>query len=210
MLTYPDFQGKILNSYNIIDVGGLIMKKFVSIILSLLMTGAVFAKGSWKYNYDEMLKWKDILYESYYAVPDKDLYDYTIYVWKKYFPDYYEEYGIPFIACYDASEQDFAEGTAYHNPVRDLGKYLFSIICIIDKTHEDGFNAATTIRKVIEEKDYDNEYANELIAHELCHMIVSMEWTAEQERLHPSHYNSVFLREANRIQMDYGLDVHVY
>ena len=194
-----------------IDVGGKIMKKFVLVVLAVFMTCALFAEGKWKYDYDRMIDLKEMSYESYYAVPDKDLYDYTVRVWKKYFPDYYKEYGIPFIACYDASEQDFAEGTAYHNPVRDaIGRYQLSIICIIDKTHEGGFNAATTIRKVVEEKDYDNEYACGLIAHELCHMIVSMEWTAEQERLHPSHYNSIFLREANRIQMDYGLDVYVY
>lgn len=186
------------------------MKRFVSVILAVFMTCALFAEAKWKYSYDKMVELKDTLYESYYAVPDKALYDYTVYVWKKYFTDYYNKYGIPFIACYDASIQDFEEGTAYHNPVRDWGEYLFSIICIIDKTHEDGFNAATTIKKVIEEQDWDNQYANELISHELCHLIVSMEWTAEQEKLFPSHYNSVFLREANRLQMDYDLDVHVY
>ena len=37
----------------------------------------------------KMVELKDTLYESYYAVPDKALYDYTVYVWIKYFTDYY-------------------------------------------------------------------------------------------------------------------------
>ena len=210
MLTYNGFQGKMLNSYNIIDVGGKLMKKFILVILTVFMVSGAFCTD-WKYSYDRMIEMKEISYESYFAVPNKDLYDLTVYVWKKYFAKYYNVYGIPFIACYDNSIQDFENATAYHNPVRDaLGRYQFSIICIIDKTHKKGFNAATVIEKAINEEDWDNQYANELIAHELCHLIVSMEWTAEQEELFSAHYNSVFLREANRLLLDYDLDVHVY
>jgi hypothetical protein len=139
------------------------------------------------------------------------LYHYVVHVWHKYFPSYHYKYGIPFIACYDASIQDFENGTAYHNPVRDRdGSYLFSIISIIDKTHKKGFNAAEAVRKAVYEEDWDNQYANELIAHELCHVIMSMEMTEEEEELFSDHYNSVFLREANRLLLDYDLDVHVY
>lgn len=187
------------------------MKKFVSIIFALFLTFSLFSEKSWKYDYDSMVLLKSSMRESVEAVPDKDLYKYVVHVWHKYFPEYHYKYGIPFIACYDSSIQDYENGTAYHNPVRDVdGSYLFSIICIINKTHKKGFNAATAIRKAINEEDLDNQYANELIAHELCHLIVSMEWTAEQEDLHPAHYNSVFLREANRLLLDYDLDVHVY
>ena len=193
-----------------INVGGNVMKRFVLIVLTLFMVSSVFCKD-WKYSYDEMVKMKWASYESYFAVPDKDLYDLTVYVWKKYFAKYYDAYGIPFIACYDNSIQDFENSTAYHNPVRDeSGRYEFSIIAIVDKTHKNGFNACTAIEKVIEEKDWDNQYANELIAHELCHLIVSRQMTALEEKIFSDHYNSVFLREANRLLLDYDLDVHVY
>lgn len=210
MLTYNGFQGKILNSYNMIDVGGKIMKKFVLIVLTLFLTFSVFAKD-WKYSYDSMITLQQSMGKSVEAVPDEYLYHYVVHVWHKYFPSYHYKYGIPFIACYDASIQDFENGTAYHNPVRDRdGSYLFSIISIIDKTHKKGFNAAEAVRKAVYEEDWDNQYANELIAHELCHVIMSMEMTEEEEELFSDHYNSVFLREANRLLLDYDLDVHVY
>ena len=193
-----------------INHGGKVMKKlFLTIITLVLLTVSIWGKD-YKYTYDEMVEMKKDWYECFFAVPDEQLYDFAVYVWRTYFHEYYRKVGIPFIVCYDSSEQSFSEGTAYHKSVRLNGEYYFSIIAIVDKTHEDGFNASDKFEKILGEKNYTDEYCISLIAHELCHVIVALEWTKEQIKEHPSHYNSIFLREANRLLDEYDLDVHVY
>ena len=186
------------------------MKKIVLIFVTLaLLTGSIWGKN-YRFTYDEMLEMKEDWYECYFAVPDEQLYDFAVYVWRTYFHEYYRKVGIPFIACYDNSIMEFSEGTAYHRAVRLNGEYYFSIICVMDKDFEDNFNPCTYFEKIFSEKRYTDEYCISLIAHELCHIIVAMEWSESQVKQHPDHYNSIFLREYNRLLDDYGLDVYIY
>lgn len=186
------------------------MKRLITFLLFVfLCTGFSWGKD-YKFSYNEMLEMKKDWYECYYAVPDEKLYDFTVYVWKNYFTDFYNQYGIPFITCYDDSEQKFEEGTAYHKAVRLNGEYYFSIISVVDKTHKDGFNASDYFHTILDDNNYEDEYCLTIICHELCHLVEALEWPKSKIKMYPSHYNSVFLREANRILDEYDLDVEPY
>ena len=129
MLTYNGFQGKILNSYNIIDVGGKLMKKFVSIILAAFMACSLLAKAP-KWDYDKLLE----IEPSIDFIEDDKLTEYAEYVWKQYFPEYYAKYGIPFVCVY--YQMDCTEPFVYsHSYVYDenVEVYQGSLLFLHDK-----------------------------------------------------------------------------
>jgi hypothetical protein len=187
------------------------MKRLITFLL-LIFLGLGFSWGKeYRYSYDNMLEVKETRKVCRYAVPDEKLYDFTVYVWKNYFTDFYNKYGIPFIACYDDSEQRFEEGTAYHKAVYSSDDtYDFSIISVVDKTHTDRFNASDYFHEILDDNKYEDEYCLTIICHELCHLVEALEWPKSKIKMYPSHYNSVFLREANRILDEYDLDVEPY
>lgn len=112
------------------------MKKFVSIILAVFMTCAVFAQ-KWSMSYDEILKVvteKDITRNSeaidYSTFDfDKNLQNFAVGVWYSYFPEYASQYGVPFICSYANLDIDDYGACAYHHENKEL---TYACIIIID------------------------------------------------------------------------------
>lgn len=180
------------------------MKKLVSVLLLLFCGLSVWARGVWKLTYDQMVQLQlENNYETGFVL-DEDLYDFVVSVWHRYFPEHARKYGVPFICGYKVtySESDF-NATAHYQEAGE-GVSDFYIITVMATACDNGFTAKEYFKPVLNKKDYNNKYCIELMAHELCHLLVSLE--TPDERL--SHYNTVFVREANRLLCDYNLDVH--
>lgn len=177
-----------------IDVGGKIMKKFVSIILTLFMACSLFAKAP-KWDYDKLLE----VEPSIDFIVDDKLTEYAEYVWKRYFPEYYAKYGIPFVCVYyqmDCTEPVIMSHSYVYS--EDNTVYQGSLIVLHDKD---------LMEKIREGQFY---WGHSNIAYEMCYVVTFLEMSKEQLDVHPSPLNSTFLREVERLQDYYDLDVHLY
>jgi hypothetical protein len=139
------------------------------------------------------------------------LYDFVVSVWYRYFPEHARKYGVPFICGYKVTYYEgYLDATAVNKTMRDDNGFAFDIISVMATACDGGFIARDYFKPVLAKKDYNNKYCIELVAHELCHMVVALEMPEDWVKEHPGHTNTVFIREANRIMCDYNLDVGFY
>lgn len=183
------------------------MKKLVSVLLLLFCGLSVWARGVWKLTYDQMVQLQlENNYETGFVL-DEDLYDFVVSVWYRYFPEHARKYGVPFICGYKVTySDDFFNRTAQFRYVENDNDFDFCVISVMATVCDNGFIARDYIKPIMNKKDYNNKYCIELMAHELCHLVVELEMKEE----HPGHSNPVFVREANRLMCDYNLDVGFY
>lgn len=186
------------------------MKKLVSVLLLLFCGLSVWARGVWKLTYDQMVQLQlENNYETGFVL-DEDLYDFVVSVWYRYFPEHARKYGVPFICGYKVTYSETSFNATAHNNAVWNDDFTFDIITIMATACDNGFTAKEYFKPVLAKKDYNNKYCIELVAHELCHMIVSLELPELLVDEHPGHSNPVFIREANRLMCDYNLDVGFY
>ena len=172
------------------------MKKIIIILLSIFMACTLFAKQP-QWNYVEILEVLDDESEpDLQADFDNNVSLFAEYVWKTYFPEQYAKYGIPFYClCY---EMESSIATSHRMVYDENGKYKGSLIILHNNY-------------LIEEIDKGMLcYGVADFAYDFCNIVACLEMSKEQLDAHPSPLNSVFLREVERLQDDYDLDVHLY
>lgn len=177
-----------------IDVGGKIMKKFVSIILAAFIACSLFAKAP-KWDYDKILE----IEPSIDFIEDDKLTEYAEYVWKRYFPEYYAKYGVPFVCVY--YQMDCTEPFVYsHRYVYDENDVVYqgSLIILHDKD----------IMEWVRDDNFS--YGHNFLAYEMCHIVTFLEMSKEQLEVHASPLNSVFLREVERLEDYYDLPIPLF
>ena len=172
------------------------MKKIIIILLSMFMACNLFAKQP-QWNYVEILEVLDDESEpDLQADFDNEVCLFADYVWKTYFPEHYAKYGVPFyFLCY---KMESSIPTSHRIVYDENGKYKGSLIIVHDE-------------KIIKEIDEGTcRFGQAELAYDFCYIVTLLEMSKEQLDAHPSPLNSVFLREVERLQDDYDLDVHLY
>ena len=184
------------------------MKRFVCVIVALLITVSAFAQ-KWPMSYDQILddmKANGVPYGlefiPYESVDfDEDLQNFVVGVWYKYFPDYANKYGVPFVCGYVRNDPLNKKHNATCNKRSDFWKVYYSDILVFDSG--ENHNWATYISNHLSIKD---KYTVELICHELAHVVEVLRGE-DKSRDYKIHNNLTWNREVKRFMDDYGLDI---